>query len=162
MKGLIDKVKKILEALPWCTVDSVDGSWRRTVASDILKLNLVCQRQLAQTLCGQLRERLKASHESFIVALRHLEAHHNERLERTGEQGFRLRKIHAPRLARLALETSSIIDFLRFGETSEYLVGDCVPVLYKMFDFMCTFLVLRYAFIWKRSWERPIWGCVCM
>lgn len=95
----------------------MDGSWRRSVASDILKLNLVCQKQLAQTLCGQLREKLKASHESFVVALRHLEAHHNERLERTGEQGFRLRKIHAPRLARLALETSSIIDFLQNGTT---------------------------------------------
>lgn len=116
LKGLIDKVKRILESLPWCTVESVDGSWRRSVASNILKLNLVCQRQLAQTLCGQLREKLKTSHESFIVALRHLETHHNERLERTGEQGFRLRKVHAPRLARLALETSSIIDFLRFGK----------------------------------------------
>lgn len=97
-------------------MDAVDAAWRQNVASDILKLNLVCQRELAHTLCGQLREKLKASHESFIVALRHLEAHHNERLERTGEQGFRLRKIHAPRLARLALETSSITDFLRFGK----------------------------------------------
>ncbi|CAL8115150.1 unnamed protein product [Orchesella dallaii] len=118
LKGLIDKVKRILESLPWYTVDSVDASWRRTIANDILKVNLVCQKQLAQTLCGQLREKLKASHESFIVALRHLETHHNERLEKTGEQGFRLRKIHAPRLARLSLETSSIIDFLRFGMPS--------------------------------------------
>lgn len=106
-------MKQLLTSLPWSSVPSVDASWRRLVAADML--NSLCQRRLAKAVCSQLRERLKSSHETFGLALKNLEVHHNERLERTGEQGFRLRKVHAPRLARLVLETSSITDYLLYG-----------------------------------------------
>ncbi|CAG7730603.1 unnamed protein product [Allacma fusca] len=113
LRGLYDKMKQLMHSFPWSSVPSVDGTWRRSVAADML--DSLCQRRLAKAVCSQLRERLKTSHESFTSALKQLEAHHNERLEKTGEQGFRLRKLHAPRLARLALETSSITDCLLFG-----------------------------------------------
>lgn len=106
-------MKQLVQLLPWSSVPSVDGAWRRQVASDLL--SSLCQWRLSRAVCSQLRERLRTSHESFAAALRNLESLHNERLERTGEQGFRLRKVHAPRLARLALETSSITDCLLYG-----------------------------------------------
>jgi len=107
-------MKQLLNSLPWSSVPAVDANWRRLIATDML--DSLCQRRLAKAVCYQLRERLRTSHETFNVALKNLETHHNERLERTGEQGFRLRKVHAPRLARLALETSSITDFLLYGK----------------------------------------------
>lgn len=113
LRGLYDKMKQIIHAFPWSSVPSVNEAWRRQVASDML--NSLCQSKLARAVCSQLRERLRTSHDSFSSALRNLELYHSERLERTHEQGYRLRKIHAPRLARLALETSSITDCLLYG-----------------------------------------------
>lgn len=114
LRGLYEKMRQLLNYLPWSSVPSIDSTWRRSVASDML--DSLCQRRLAKAVCSQLRDKLKSSHETFAAALRNLEMHHNERLERTGEQGFRLRKVHAPRLARLTLETSSIVDFLKYGK----------------------------------------------
>jgi len=113
LRGLYDKMKQLVHAFPWSSVPSVNAAWRRQIASDML--NSLCQSKLARAVCSQLKERLKISHDAFISALRNLELHHCERLERTNEQGYRLRKVHAPRLARLALETSSITDCLLYG-----------------------------------------------
>ncbi|OXA45764.1 dual serine/threonine and tyrosine protein kinase [Folsomia candida] len=113
LRGLYEKMRQLLSSLPWSSVPAIDAAWRRSVATDML--NSLCQKRLAKAVCSQLRDKLKTSHETFAAALKNLEMHHNERLERTGEKGFRLRKVHAPRLARLALETSSIVDFLKFG-----------------------------------------------
>ena len=124
LKGLYDKMKQLIQALPWSSVPSVDRAWRRQVAADLL--GSLCQWRLSRAVCSQLRERLKTSHESFAGALRNLESHHNERLEKTGEQGFRLRKVYAPRLARLALETSSIIDCLLYGRFASTCENTCV------------------------------------
>ena len=64
----------------------------------------------------QFRDRVRASHESFQSALRNLESHYSGRLERTEEQRIQIRKYHTPRLARLALESTSMCDMIRYGK----------------------------------------------
>lgn len=64
--------------------------------------------------------RLKHSHEIFNVALKQLETRHSGRLERTEEQRLRVRKIYAPRVARLALESTSLRDYILFGKLKRY------------------------------------------
>lgn len=64
----------------------------------------------------QFRDRVKASHECFQSALRSLENHYSGRLERTEEQRIAVRKYHTPRLARLALESTSMCDMIRYGK----------------------------------------------
>jgi len=64
----------------------------------------------------QFRDRVRASHESFQSALRTLESHYSGRLERTEEQRIQIRKYHTPRLARLALESTSMCDMIRHGK----------------------------------------------
>ncbi|KAH9381923.1 hypothetical protein HPB48_017303 [Haemaphysalis longicornis] len=63
----------------------------------------------------QFRERLRASHEHFQAAMRQLEAVHSGRLERTETQRIKVRKLHAPRLARCALESTSLRDEILHG-----------------------------------------------
>lgn len=48
--------------------------------------------RLARSICSQFRERLKASHDQFAASLRHLEAMHSGRLERTEEQRLKVTK----------------------------------------------------------------------
>lgn len=56
------------------------------------------------------------SHEAFQAALRSLANHYTGHLEKTEEQRVAIRGHHAPRLARLALETTSIADMVRYGK----------------------------------------------
>lgn len=50
--------------------------------------------RLARSICSQFRERLKASHDQFAASLRHLEAMHSGRLERTEEQRLKVKAIY--------------------------------------------------------------------
>lgn len=63
----------------------------------------------------QFRDRLRQSHDSFLRSLRHLEAIHTGRLEKNEEMFLRLRKILVPRVARLALESTSLKDMILYG-----------------------------------------------
>ena len=51
----------------------------------------------------------------FSSSLRQLENKHSGRLEKTEEQRMRVRKVHAPRLARLALDSTSLRDMVLYG-----------------------------------------------
>ena len=82
--------------------------------TDIDLLVFTCFR-LAKSICSQIKDRLKNSHEHFSSALKQLEARHSGRLERTEEQRLKVRKIHAPKVARLALESVSLRDFIVYG-----------------------------------------------
>ena len=85
--------------------------------------------RLAKSVCSQIKERLKYSHETFSAALKQLEARHSGRLERTEEQRFRVRKVHAPRVARLALESTSFKDMLVYGNVSNHLFSDKTTII---------------------------------
>ena len=73
--------------------------------------------RLAKSIAGQIKERLNRSHEAFATALRHLELRHCGRLDRIEEQRLKLRKVHAPRLAKLALESTSLRDTVMYGRS---------------------------------------------
>ena len=71
--------------------------------------------RLARSICQQIKERLRHSHDTFSLALKQLETRHTGRLEKTEEQRLKVRKIHAPKVARLALESTSLKDYILYG-----------------------------------------------
>ncbi|XP_023714334.1 dual serine/threonine and tyrosine protein kinase isoform X3 [Cryptotermes secundus] len=99
--------------LPWAATRCLDVAWKKRVATEML--DSLSAARLAKNISAQFRDRVRASHESFQSALRSLENHYSGRLERTEEQRIAIRKYHTPRLARLALESTSMCDMIRYG-----------------------------------------------
>lgn len=62
-----------------------------------------------------MRERLRSSHSLFITSLRLLETKHTGRLEKTEENQTLIRKILAPKFAKLCLESTSLKDYVLYG-----------------------------------------------
>lgn len=115
LHSFLDRLRKLLHSLqlPWTSPPCIDGSWRVHVASEMLdSLNAS---QLAKSITAQFRENAKTSHEAFSTAITSLENRYIRHLERTEEQRVAIRKNHAPKLARLALESLSISDLARHG-----------------------------------------------
>lgn len=110
---LWEKMKQLVQTLPGRTPPRIDAEWRQRVAADMLES--LSEWRLARCICSQFRERLRASHEQFQAAMRQLEAVHSGRLERTETQRIKVRKLHAPRLARCALESTSLRDEILHG-----------------------------------------------
>lgn len=110
---LWEKMKQTLKTFPGKAPPRVDVVWKRKVASDMLAT--LSEMRLAKNICCQFKMRLVKSHEAFTTHLRFLEAHHSGRLERTEEQRMRVRKNHAPKIARLALESTSLRDVVLYG-----------------------------------------------
>lgn len=106
-------MKQAIQTLPGQAPPKVDGAWKRKVAQDML--TSLSETRLARHICSQFRLRLQKSHEAFATSLRILEAHHCGRLERTEEKRIRVRKCHAPNIARLALESTSLRDVVVYG-----------------------------------------------
>lgn len=113
IRVLFEKMKQLVQTLPWKAPPVIDADWKRRVAYDMLMS--LSESRLARSICSQFRERLKASHDQFAASLRHLEAMHSGRLERTEEQRLKVRKLHAPRLAKFALESTSLRDTILYG-----------------------------------------------
>ncbi|XP_067127161.1 dual serine/threonine and tyrosine protein kinase-like [Centruroides vittatus] len=113
LRALFEKMKQLVQALPWKTPPHIDKDWKRKVASDMLAS--LSPLRLSRSICSQFRERLKTSHDHFAASLRQLEAIHSGRLERTEEQRLKVRKVHAPRIAKYALESTSLTDMILFG-----------------------------------------------
>lgn len=110
---LWEKMKQALQTFPGQAPPKVDGVWKRKIAQDML--TSLSETRLARHICSQFRLRLQRSHEAFATSLRILEAHHSGRLEKTEERRLRLRKCHAPKIARLALESTSLRDVVVYG-----------------------------------------------
>ncbi|XP_064488035.1 dual serine/threonine and tyrosine protein kinase-like isoform X2 [Ornithodoros turicata] len=110
---LWEKMKQLVQTLPGRTPPQIDADWKQRVASDML--DSLSEWRLARCISTQFRDRLRASHEQFQASLRHLEAVHSGRLERTEGQRLKVRKLHAPRLARYALESISLCDVIVSG-----------------------------------------------
>lgn len=113
LKSLLEKMKQLMQSMPWKSPPMVDSEWKRRVAAEML--NSLSEARLAKSIASQIRERLNRSHEAFAAALKQLEARHTGRLDRIEEQRLKMRKVHAPRVAKLALESTSLRDTILYG-----------------------------------------------
>uniref|UniRef100_A0A8C2JT68 Dual serine/threonine and tyrosine protein kinase n=1 Tax=Cyprinus carpio TaxID=7962 RepID=A0A8C2JT68_CYPCA len=109
-----EQIKQIIHRITWVNPPSVTAEWKRKVAQDAIES--LSAAKLAKSICSQFRTRLNSSHEAFAASLRQLEEGHTGRLERTEDLWLRVRKDHAPRLARLSLESRSLRDVLLHGK----------------------------------------------
>ncbi|XP_017783066.1 PREDICTED: dual serine/threonine and tyrosine protein kinase-like isoform X2 [Nicrophorus vespilloides] len=113
----IDKLFKLVQnfQLPWsnCAQPKFDLEWQTQVVLDLL--DSLSALKLAKTISVQFQEHIKASHESFRSAIRSLENQLSGKLEQTEEQRIAIRKKYAPRFARIALESTSLCDLIKYG-----------------------------------------------
>jgi receptor-interacting serine/threonine-protein kinase 5 len=111
--SFLERMRQLFKSLPlpWVPTPILNASWRRKAAVDVLQS--LSAARLARTISTQFRDKVKASHDTFQSALRSLENHYSGKLERTEEQRIAIRKYHAPRLAKLALESTSMSDMVR-------------------------------------------------
>ncbi|OAD61097.1 Dual serine/threonine and tyrosine protein kinase [Eufriesea mexicana] len=100
-------------SLQWSSTHTLDVAWRRKVTIEIL--NSLSASKLAKIILIQFGNKLESSHDSFQAALRSIENYYSGKLERTEEQRIAIRKYHTPKLAKLALESTSMIDVVRYG-----------------------------------------------
>ncbi|XP_057364051.1 dual serine/threonine and tyrosine protein kinase isoform X2 [Manis pentadactyla] len=107
---LWEQIKQIILRITWVSPPAVTLDWKRKVAQEAIES--LSASKLAKSICSQFRTRLNCSHEAFAASLRQLEAGHSGRLEKTEDLWLRVRKDHAPRLARLSLESRSLQDVL--------------------------------------------------
>nr|XP_020858901.1 dual serine/threonine and tyrosine protein kinase [Phascolarctos cinereus] len=107
---LWEQIKQIIQRIAWVSPPAVTPEWKRKVAQDAIES--LSASKLAKSICSQFRTRLNSSHEAFAASLRQLEAGHSGRLEKTEDLWLKVRKDHAPRLARLSLESRSLQDVL--------------------------------------------------
>ncbi|XP_022257624.1 dual serine/threonine and tyrosine protein kinase-like isoform X2 [Limulus polyphemus] len=109
----LQKIKQLLQNLFWKLPLRIDEAWKRKVAVDMLaSLN---ESRLASSICTQIQDQLKASHEQFATSVQRLESMHSARLKYTKEQRLKVRKMYAPKIARCALESTSLRDVVLFG-----------------------------------------------
>ncbi|XP_053083091.1 dual serine/threonine and tyrosine protein kinase [Pangasianodon hypophthalmus] len=109
-----EQIKRIIQRLSWVNPPSITPEWKRKVAQDAIES--LSAAKLAKSICSQFRTRLNSSHDAFAASLKQLEEGHTDRLGRTEDLWVRVRKEHAPRLARLSLESRSLIDTLLYGK----------------------------------------------
>ncbi|XP_051549072.1 dual serine/threonine and tyrosine protein kinase-like [Myxocyprinus asiaticus] len=109
-----EQIKQIIHRISWVNPPSITPEWKRKVAQDAIES--LSAAKLSKSICSQFRTRLNSSHEAFAASLRQLEEGHTGRLERTEDLWLRVRKDHAPRLARLSLESRSLRDILLHGK----------------------------------------------
>ncbi|CAD1477588.1 unnamed protein product [Heterotrigona itama] len=100
-------------SLQWSSTHTLDVAWRRKVTIEIL--NSLSATKLAKLILMQFGDKLESSHDAFQAALKSIENYYSGKLERTEEQKIAIRKYYAPRLAKLALESTSMIDVVRYG-----------------------------------------------
>ncbi|XP_030633396.1 dual serine/threonine and tyrosine protein kinase [Chanos chanos] len=109
-----EQIKQIIQRITWVNPPAITPEWKRKVAQDAIES--LSAAKLAKSICSQFRTRLNSSHDAFAASLRQLEEGHTGRLERTEDLWLRVRKDHAPRLARLSLESRSLRDVLLHGK----------------------------------------------
>ncbi|XP_019866384.1 dual serine/threonine and tyrosine protein kinase-like isoform X2 [Aethina tumida] len=117
VQTFMDKLRTLLStlALPWTSSCQIQCNlqWQLQVVTNMI--DSLSASKLAKTISLQFQEHVKASHEAFQSAMRSLENQLCGQLEQTEEQRVTIRKRHAPRFARLALESTSLCDLVRWG-----------------------------------------------
>lgn len=110
---LFEKIQQALTHLPRKTPMKVDVEWKKKVSLDILaKLS---ESKLAKSVCSQFKQRLKNSHDAFLTSMKTISVYHSGRLEKTEAQSLKVRKMYAPKVARLVLESTSLRDLILYG-----------------------------------------------
>ncbi|XP_068125685.1 dual serine/threonine and tyrosine protein kinase isoform X2 [Hyperolius riggenbachi] len=107
-------LKQIIQRITWVSPPAITPEWKRKVAQDAIES--LSPSKLAKSICSQFCKRLRSSHEAFAASLKQLEDGHCGRLEKTEDLWLKVRKEHAPRLARLSLESRSLRDVLLHGK----------------------------------------------
>ncbi|CAL4122840.1 unnamed protein product, partial [Meganyctiphanes norvegica] len=113
LRSLWEKMKQLVAVMPGRPPPIVDPEWRRKMAQECIYS--LSETKLTKSICSQFRERLKSSHEVFVVYMKQLEQQLGSRLEQTEEQQNRIKKVDAPKLARLSLESTSLRDMILSG-----------------------------------------------
>lgn len=113
-----ERLRNILYTLqmPWThsSYSHYDPHRRRQIVATEM-IDSLSASKLARNISAQFKEHVKASHDAFQMAMRTLENHLSGKLEQTEEQRIAIRKYHAPRFAKLALESTSMCDMVRWG-----------------------------------------------
>lgn len=111
----MDRLKTLLSTFAWSSGSQVQCNlqWQLQVVTNMI--DSLSTSKLAKTISIQFQEHVKSSHEAFQSAIRSLENQLSGQLEQTEEQRIAIRKKHAPRFARLALESTSLCDLIRWG-----------------------------------------------
>ncbi|XP_072281036.1 dual serine/threonine and tyrosine protein kinase [Pyxicephalus adspersus] len=109
-----EQIVQIIQRITWVSPPAITPEWKRKVAQDAIES--LSASKLAKSICSQFCKRLKSSHEAFAASLKQLEVGHSGRLEKTEDLWLKVRKEHAPRLARLSLESRSLRDVLLHGK----------------------------------------------
>ncbi|XP_015923211.1 dual serine/threonine and tyrosine protein kinase isoform X2 [Parasteatoda tepidariorum] len=109
----MQKMQQLAEVLPWKLPAAIDSQWKREIALKMLSSLNECH--LARSICYQLQQKVKASHERFVASLSQLEERHLDRLEQREHERRNVRCLYAPQIAKLSLESSSLKDMIQYG-----------------------------------------------
>ncbi|GBM95682.1 Dual serine/threonine and tyrosine protein kinase [Araneus ventricosus] len=109
----MQKMQQIAEVLPWKLPSSIDSRWKREVA--LRMLSSLNEDHLARSICNQLQQKVRSSHERFVASLTQLEERHLDRLEQREAERRNVRTLYAPQVAKLSLESSSLKDMIQYG-----------------------------------------------
>ncbi|XP_019765110.1 dual serine/threonine and tyrosine protein kinase isoform X2 [Dendroctonus ponderosae] len=113
----MDRLRKLLGSFssPWSSTGQFNCTlqWQLQVVTNMI--DSLSASKLAKTISAQFQEHVKSSHAAFQCAMRSLENQLSDQLEQTEEQRIAIRKKHAPRFARLALESTSLCDLIKWG-----------------------------------------------
>ncbi|KAG8175431.1 hypothetical protein JTE90_019129 [Oedothorax gibbosus] len=112
----MQKMQQLAEVLPWKLPSVVDSQWKREVA--LRMLSSLNEHHLARSICHQLQQKVRASHERFVASLALLEDKHLDRLEQRENERKNVRCLYAPQIAKLSLESSSLKDVIQNGMPS--------------------------------------------
>ncbi|CAF1389139.1 unnamed protein product [Rotaria sordida] len=106
-------MKELFRTFSWNHFPRIDPEFKRSVALDIL--NSLSEAKLAKSVCTQLNDRIRMSHDNFETLLKQLEHRHSDRLKSTEDKQQRVRKECTPKIARLLLESTSLKDLIQYG-----------------------------------------------
>lgn len=106
-----------------------DAQWRRRVVLEVIErlqqVRLCIEKEqkkhqikakVGRSVCQQLRTRLAQAHANFDNSITRLQHIHSDRLAAAENRRLRLRRTHAPRLARLTMESMAARDSLLYGK----------------------------------------------
>ncbi|CAF3643017.1 unnamed protein product [Rotaria sordida] len=113
IKILINKMKELFRTFTWSNCPRIDPDFKRSVALNMLQN--ISDVKLAKSVCTQLNDRIRMSHDNFETLLKQLEHRHSDRLKSTEDKQQRVRKEFTPKIARHLLESTSLKDLIKYG-----------------------------------------------